>query len=133
MTAWEKCVAYHGHICGGITIGYRAALYAMDLMDVLEGDDSLVCVAQSKTCAVDAIRVLLGCTEEKENLKFRVTGLPVFSFLNRDTGETLCLSLKPTPEGMTKEQSFRYFQNTNEEDLFETVPVCPEDLALLQG
>ena len=25
MTAWEKCVAFHGHSCGGLTIGYKAA------------------------------------------------------------------------------------------------------------
>ena len=25
---WEKCAAFHGHVCGGLTIGYKAALYA---------------------------------------------------------------------------------------------------------
>lgn len=130
MTAWEKCVAYHGHICGGITIGYRAALYAMDLLDLCEGDGGLICVAQNKTCSVDAIRALLGCTEDKGTLKFRMTGQQVFSFLNRETGESLCLCLKSMPDGMTKEQAFRYFQDTNEEDLFETGPVSPEDWAL---
>ena len=28
-TIWEKCVAFHGHECGGLTIGYKAALYAI--------------------------------------------------------------------------------------------------------
>ena len=28
MTNWEKCVAFHGHACGGLTIGYKAACYA---------------------------------------------------------------------------------------------------------
>ena len=28
MTDWEKCVAFHGHACGGLTIGYKAAQYA---------------------------------------------------------------------------------------------------------
>ena len=22
---WEKCVAFHGHACGGLTIGFQAA------------------------------------------------------------------------------------------------------------
>ena len=26
---WETCVAFHGHECGGLTIGYQAALYAV--------------------------------------------------------------------------------------------------------
>ena len=25
---WKKCVEFHGHECGGLTIGYKAALYA---------------------------------------------------------------------------------------------------------
>ena len=25
---WNKCAAFHGHVCGGLTIGYKAALYA---------------------------------------------------------------------------------------------------------
>ena len=28
---WETCVAFHGHSCGGLAIGYRAALYAAKL------------------------------------------------------------------------------------------------------
>lgn len=31
---WEKCVAFHGHECGGLTIGYKAALYAADLLEL---------------------------------------------------------------------------------------------------
>ena len=40
MTAWEKCVAFHGHSCGGLTIGYKAALYAMDLLDIEFADNN---------------------------------------------------------------------------------------------
>ena len=29
---WEKAAAFHGHVCPGLTIGYRAALYAIDLL-----------------------------------------------------------------------------------------------------
>ena len=28
---WEKCAAFHGHVCGGLTIGYKAALYAINI------------------------------------------------------------------------------------------------------
>ena len=30
---WDKCVAFHGHACGGLTIGFKAALYAMELLN----------------------------------------------------------------------------------------------------
>ena len=25
QTLWEDCVAFHGHACGGLTIGYKAS------------------------------------------------------------------------------------------------------------
>ena len=31
---WKKCVEFHGHECGGLTIGYKAALYAKELLDL---------------------------------------------------------------------------------------------------
>ena len=31
---WEKCAAFHGHECGGLTIGYKAALYAIKLLEL---------------------------------------------------------------------------------------------------
>ena len=35
---WKKCVAFHGHECGGLTIGFQAALYAIELLG-LEADE----------------------------------------------------------------------------------------------
>lgn len=29
---WNKCAQLHGHECGGLTIGYKAALYAVRLL-----------------------------------------------------------------------------------------------------
>ncbi|MDD7389468.1 MAG: FmdE family protein, partial [Lachnospiraceae bacterium] len=31
---WEKCAAFHGHVCGGLMIGYKASLYAMELLEL---------------------------------------------------------------------------------------------------
>ena len=75
MTAWEKCVAFHGHSCGGLTIGYKAALYAMDLLDIEFADnEQVVCISENDACGVDAIQVMLGCSIGKGNLLFHMTG-----------------------------------------------------------
>ena len=29
---WNKCVEFHGHECGGLTIGYQAAINAKQLL-----------------------------------------------------------------------------------------------------
>ena len=37
---WERCVAFHGHSCGGLAIGFRAALYAAELLGLtFSGDE----------------------------------------------------------------------------------------------
>lgn len=44
---WEKCVAFHGHECGGLTIGYKAALYAADLLELtFSSDEEVVCISE---------------------------------------------------------------------------------------
>ena len=48
MTNWEKCVAFHGHACGGLTIGYKAACYAAELLELdFSGDEQLVCISEN--------------------------------------------------------------------------------------
>ena len=41
---WEKAIAFHGHVCPGIAIGYQAALYAIELLDLtFSADEGVVC------------------------------------------------------------------------------------------
>ena len=62
MTNWETCVQFHGHACGGLTIGYKAACYAAELLELsFSGDEQVVCIAENDACGVDAIQALLGC------------------------------------------------------------------------
>ena len=63
---WEKCAEFHGHVCGGLTIGYKAALYAIELLELtFSEDERVVCVAENDACGVDAIQVVLGCSVGK--------------------------------------------------------------------
>ena len=107
MTNWETCVQFHGHACGGLTIGYKAACYAAELLELsFSGDEQVVCIAENDACGVDAIQALLGCSIGKGNLLFHMRGKQAFSFYNRATGKSVRLVLRPRPEGMTREESF---------------------------
>ena len=45
---WETCVAFHGHSCGGLAIGYRAALYAASLLELsFSEDEQVVCISEN--------------------------------------------------------------------------------------
>ena len=119
MTPWEKCVEFHGHSCGGLRIGYRAAQYAMELLHIgFSDNEQVVCISENDACGVDAIQVMLGCSIGKGNLLFHMTGKQAFSFYNRATGESVRLVLKPKPAGMTSEKSARYYFDHDCHDLF---------------
>ena len=120
MKTWNDCVHFHGHECGGLTIGYKASLYAIELLNLaFSADEQVVCIAENDACGLDAIQVMLGCSVGKGNLLFHMRGKSAYSFYNRKTGESVRLVLKPTPNGMTKAESFAYLQTKAPEELFE--------------
>lgn len=123
MTNWETCVQFHGHACGGLTIGYKAACYAAELLELtFSSNEQVVCIAENDACGVDAIQALLGCSIGKGNLLFHMRGKQAFSFYNRVTGKSVRLVLRPRPEGMTREESFAYYQAQEPADLFDVKP-----------
>ena len=120
MKTWNDCVAFHGHECGGLTIGYKASLYAIELLKLeFSADEQVVCISENDACGVDAIQVMLGCSVGKGNLLFHMRGKSAYSFYNRKNGKSVRLVLKPRPEGMTKAESFAYYQGCQPEEMFE--------------
>ena len=134
---WKKCVDFHGHECGGLTIGYKAALYAIELLGLeFSDDEQVVCVSENDACGVDAIQVILGCSIGKGNLLFHMRGKQAFSFFNRKNGKSVRLMLKPKPEGMTRAESFTYFQSKEPEALFDVMDAktkLPEEARLFDS
>ena len=97
----NQCVAFHGHLCPGVVIGYCAAKLGMrELSARRAGDEELIAIVENDTCAVDAVQVLTGCTFGKGNLYFRDHGKMVFTFATRSNGRSVRLRLRPvnTPE-----------------------------------
>ena len=137
MKTWQDCVAFHGHECGGLTIGYRASLYAIELLNLeFSVDEQIVCIAENDACGIDAIQVMLGCSIGKGNLLFHMRGKSAYSFYNRKTGKSVRLVLKPKPEGMTSESSFAYYQSCKPEEMFdvkETTIRLPEKARLFDS
>ena len=119
MKTWNDCVAFHGHECGGLTIGYKASLYAIELLELeFSEDEQVVCIAENDACGIDAVQVMLGCSVGKGNLLFHMRGKSAYSFYNRKTGASVRLVLKPKA-GMTRAESFAYYQACAPEEMFE--------------
>ena len=137
MKTWQDCVAFHGHECGGLTIGYKASLYAIELLGLeFSDDEQVVCIAENDACGIDGIQVMLGCSVGKGNLLFHMRGKSAYSFYNRKTGKSVRLVMKPKPAGMTREASFTYYQACDPKDMFEvkqTTIALPESARLFES
>ena len=115
---WKSCVSFHGHSCGGLAIGFQAAMLAAKLLDLsFSRDEETVCVAENDACGVDAISVILGCSLGKGNLLLRIRGKQVFSFFNRKTGQCTRLSYQ-SPPSMPQDDKEGYILNADPHSIF---------------
>ncbi len=85
---FKEAAIFHGHTCPGLAIGYRIAKYVKEHYPRSQ-DEELVCIAENKSCSVDAIQSMLGCTAGKGNLLFRDFGKQAFTFYSRDKNKAL--------------------------------------------
>lgn len=96
---FSEAVKFHGHVCPGLILGYRAATRAMkELASMRSSDEEIVTIVENDTCAVDAIQVVTGCSIGKGNLIYRDLGKQAYTFARRDTGKAVRVSINPSFE-----------------------------------
>lgn len=149
----QEAIKFHGHVCPGLLIGYRAAKAAQARLGVdRPKDEELVATVESDGCGVDAVQFLLGCTLGKGNLIYRDYGKQAYTLICRQKGKGVRVVSKPglfrrTPEQETifqkvlngqaseeEQAAFRAFQKervdellaASEADLFTIKEVVPE-------
>lgn len=93
---YRDAIAFHGHSCQGLAIGYRVAKIAMaELLSKKAADEELVAVVENDSCSVDAIQALCGCTFGKGNLFFKDFGKHAYTFFNRASGKSIRIYVEP--------------------------------------
>ena len=108
----------------------------LDENGCVSSDEELVCVTENDACSVDAIQVILGCSAGKGNLIFHLTGKQAYTVFNRKTRESIRIVLKSRPEGLTREESFAYYQSKEPGEVFDVTPVkiaLPESAKLYES
>lgn len=96
---WQRCTDFHGHVCPGLAIGYKAVQIAFgELEDLAEkagqGGAGIAAIVQTDACGVDAVQMLTRCTFGKGNLLFQDHGKQVFTFVRRSDGRGVRVALK---------------------------------------
>jgi formylmethanofuran dehydrogenase subunit E len=104
MKTFEEVVAFHGHACPGLALGYRVSLLAVKELGERASDEELVAIVENDSCAVDAVQVVTGCTFGKGNLIFRDYGKQVYTFIRRPGGKGIRISVDFQPPQETGEE-----------------------------
>ncbi len=87
---FDQVVAFHGHLCMDISLGYRVAKAAMKALDCSRPEDEeLVAVVETDACSVDAVQVVTGCTFGKGNLVHKPFGKAAYRFYDRRSGRAV--------------------------------------------
>jgi formylmethanofuran dehydrogenase subunit E len=101
---FKKCADFHGHICPGLSIGYRASKAGLEwLKENRSEDEEIVAIVETDACCADAVQVLTGCTFGKGNFIYKDHGKNVFTFLSRDSGKGVRVALKDGTMRLTDE------------------------------
>jgi len=98
IKSYNEAVAFHGHACPGLALGYRAAEYALQhLRAGRSEDEDLVAIVENDSCGVDAIQLVAGCSVGKGNLILQDFGKHACTFIDRKSNRAIRLSQRPEP------------------------------------
>jgi formylmethanofuran dehydrogenase subunit E len=93
---FKSCAAFHGHICPGLSFGYRAAAAALAWLRAKRAaDEELVAVVETDACSADAVQVLTGCTFGKGNFIHKDHGKMALTLFSRQSGEGVRVLMRP--------------------------------------
>lgn len=92
---WESVYKFHGHICPGITVGYRASMLALKLLG-MEGKNigsTHTVIVENDVCGVDGVQYVTGCTVGNSSLIIDNQGRQAFNFISK-SGHGIRVALK---------------------------------------
>lgn len=93
---FQRCVEFHGHLCPGLTMGYKASMAGLEWLKAHRSvDEEIVAIVETDACCADAVQVMTGCTFGKGNFIFKDHGKMAFTFFNRKSGKGVRVVLKP--------------------------------------
>jgi formylmethanofuran dehydrogenase subunit E len=138
-----EAVRFHGHLCPGLAIGFRAAKAAMERLGARRAEDEeLVAIVENDSCSADAVQWITGCTFGKGNFFFRDYGKQAFTVALRPTGRAVRVAIKRRdrrrgePPVEDREARTSWLLSAPLEDIFDIRDVkipLPEEARIREG
>lgn len=125
----KNAAEFHGHLCGGIAIGTKLAMYGLELlgMELNQKHKNLIVFLEIDRCMSDAVQSVTGCSMGKRTLKQLYYGKFAATFYNQETGEALRITdndaNNKSEVNETKEEMIARFRNSPPEVLFKVQKV----------
>ena len=97
----EIGLKFHGHMCGGMPLGFHAGRLAMETLGVeREPDSELIALAETGEyhlagCWVDGIMLATGCTYGKGNMHKLFWGKWALTLIDKRTSRAVRVTVKP--------------------------------------
>ncbi|MDY6853572.1 MAG: FmdE family protein [Thermodesulfobacteriota bacterium] len=119
---YEDLIAFHGHSCPGLAIGYRMTEASLRYLSQQRAEDEeLVAIVENNACGVDALQFITGCTFGKGNLIFRDYGKHVFTLYSRKSKKGVRVAFDPikTPENISQDRDalVNWLLNVDEKEI----------------
>ena len=138
---YKDIIAFHGHSCPGLAIGYRMTKAGLDFLSGTRADDEeIVAIVENDACGVDALQYLSGCTFGKGNLIFKDYGKQVYILYNRQSKKGVRVLFSPhnIPENAEKDRDrfIDWLLSAPEEDVVSAKEVAinePEPARIMKS
>lgn len=119
----ERASAFHGHMCMGLYVGVRMALFAGELLNADWEDEAFVVEVETDRCPADGVLIATGLSVGRK--RFRVLDYGKCAAAFYDTRDGAGVRLRFRSEEFPPSQSgiVARFAAVPDSDLFETVRV----------
>ncbi|MGD8560946.1 MAG: FmdE family protein [Desulfarculaceae bacterium] len=129
----RQAAEFHGHLCPGLMIGWRAALAAAQALELSPSpDEEVVAVVENDSCSVDAFQWLLSTTFGKGNLKWLDHGKQAFTVIDRKQNRAVRVYFRgdhlkdKRPDGSTDREAYmKALLSAPDEEILEVHQVEP--------
>lgn len=89
-------IHFHGHLCPGLVVGFRASSYAMKLLGYKDTifSEAYQVVVENEVCGIDGVQVVTGCTIGNGSLIIDNQGKQAYNFVSKKTNQGIRLALR---------------------------------------
>ncbi|MBR6801527.1 MAG: formylmethanofuran dehydrogenase subunit E family protein [Eubacteriaceae bacterium] len=115
----ERAEEFHGHMCGGLTIGLRTGLLAQKLFSEISFRNAeIIVTSKTSACPKDGLMVVLGVRPDNRTLEINPDLDCDYKFYDIIDEKTVKVFMKELPEGVTREQSAKFYREAEDEAIF---------------